>query len=99
MRVFHDRLTASDDQAFVKRELHALLGKRFGSRESYEQTFSEEAPLLFASFTKLGVLVAERAYCKVKGACIDLSRSLVADDGIMLGLWALPRLCTTCSEC
>ena len=68
LRVFHDRLVSAADQGLVKRELHALLVKRFGSREDYESVFADEAPLLFADFVKLGVPREERAYCKVKGA-------------------------------
>lgn len=67
LRVFHDRLVSPEDQEVVKRELHALLAKRFGSLEPYESVFNDKAPLLFADFVKLGVPREERAYCKVKG--------------------------------
>ena len=68
LRVFHDRLTDPADQRFVQRELHGYLAKRFGVQDSFEEVFEGDAQVHFASFAKLGVPLADRAYVRVKGA-------------------------------
>ena len=73
LRVLHDRLVTPEDQAFVKRELHTFLAKRFGCRDSYDAVYDGDPPLLFASFVKIGTPLEDRSYQPVSGALAFVS--------------------------